>query len=48
MKVMATGALKPLSAEQREKSLPNGVPATLQLYLEGEIEQFWLGTKRWA
>ena len=42
MKVMAIGTLKPLSAEQRERYLPAEVPATLQLYLDGKIEQFWL------
>ncbi len=42
MKVMAVGTLKPLSQEQRERYLPAEVPATLQLYLDGKIEQFWL------
>jgi hypothetical protein len=42
MKVMAIGTLKPLSHEQRHQYLPREVPATLQLYLEGKMEQFWL------
>ena len=39
MKVMAIGTLKPLSPEQREKYLPKEVPATLQLYVDGKMEQ---------
>ena len=42
MKVMAVGTLKPLSLEQRQRYLPWEVPATLQLYLDGKMEQFWL------
>lgn len=42
MKVMAVGTLKPLSQAQRERYLPTEVPATLQLYLDGKMEQFWL------
>src|SRR5262249_11280527 len=42
MKVMAIGTLKPLTPEQRQKYLPAEVPATLQLYLDGKMEQFWL------
>ncbi len=42
MKVMAIGTLKPLSPEQRQRYLPAEVPATLQLYLDGKMEQFWL------
>ena len=45
MKVMAIGTLKPLSVEQRQKYLPAEVPATLQLYLDGKMEQFWLRDK---
>jgi hypothetical protein len=45
MKVMAVGTLKPLSQEQRQQYLPKEVPATLQLYLDGKIEQFWLREK---
>ena len=42
MKVMAIGTLKPLTADQRQKYLTAEVPATLQLYLDGKLEQFWL------
>ena len=42
MKVMAIGTLKPLTPEQRQMYLPKEVPATLQLYLDGKMEQFWL------
>src|SRR5271168_905180 len=45
MKVMAIGTLKPLSPEQRQRYLPREVPATLQLYLDGKMEQFWLRDK---
>jgi hypothetical protein len=45
MKVMAIGSLNPLSLEQRQKYLPSEVPATLQLYLDGKMEQFWLRDK---
>jgi hypothetical protein len=42
MKVMAIGSFaKPLTPEQRQQILPNEVPATLKLYLDGKIEQFW-------
>ena len=45
MKVMAVGTLRPLSQEQRQQYLPKEVPATLQLYLDGKMEQFWLREK---
>ena len=45
MKVMAIGTLKALTSEQRQKYLPKEVPATLQLYLDGKMEQFWLRDK---
>ncbi len=45
MKVMAIGTLRPLSPEQRQRYLPKEVPATLQLYLDGKMEQFWLREK---
>jgi hypothetical protein len=45
MKIMAIGTLKPLSQEQRQKHLPKEVPATLQLYLDGKMEQFWMRDK---
>ncbi|SOE92211.1 hypothetical protein SAMN05414139_04935 [Burkholderia sp. D7] len=42
MKVMAIGTLKPLTPEQQQAYMPKEVPATLQLYLDGKMEQFWL------
>jgi hypothetical protein len=42
MKVMAIGTLKPLTPEQRQKYLPDEVPATRKLYVDGKMEQFWL------
>ena len=45
MKVMAIGTLKPLTPDQRQKYLPPEVPATLHLYLDGKMEQFWLRDK---
>ena len=42
MKVLAVGSIvKPMSPEQRQQVMPNEVPATLKLYLDGKIEQFW-------
>lgn len=42
MKVFAIAkARQPLTPDQRQKHLPTEVPATLKLYLEGKIEQFW-------
>jgi len=42
MKVFALYSLKaPLTPEQRKEHMPREVPHTLQLYLEGKIEQFW-------
>jgi hypothetical protein len=45
MKVMAIGTLQALSPEQRQEYLPKEVPATLQLYLDGKMEQFWMRDK---
>ncbi|TDN61575.1 hypothetical protein [Paraburkholderia sp. BL10I2N1] len=42
MKVMAIGSLKTLTSEQQQAYMPSEVPATLQLYLDGKMEQFWL------
>jgi hypothetical protein len=42
MKILAIGTLKQLTQEQSDRIFPNEVPATLKLYLEGKIEQFWL------
>ena len=42
MKVFALYSVKgPLTPEQRKELMPHEVPATLKLYLEGKIEQFW-------
>jgi muconolactone delta-isomerase len=42
MKVMAIGTLAALTPEQQQSFMPKEVPATLQLYLDGKMEQFWL------
>ena len=42
MKVFAVGSVsQPLTPEQRQQILPEEVPHTLQMYLDGTIEQFW-------
>lgn len=42
MKVFALYSLKAsITPEQQKEHLPHEVPATLKLYLEGKIEQFW-------
>jgi hypothetical protein len=41
-KVLAIGSLKPLTPEQMKEFLPREVPDTLQLYLDGKMEQFWM------
>ena len=42
MKVVAVASIvKPLSDEQKKQVMPNEVPATLKLYLDSKIEQFW-------
>jgi hypothetical protein len=42
MKVFAIASIaQPLTPEQRQQIMPNEVPATLKLYLDGRIEQFW-------
>jgi hypothetical protein len=45
MKVMAVGTIKSLTPEQRQQHMPAEVPATLKLYLDGRIEQFWFREK---
>ena len=41
-KVLAIGATKaPLTPEQRALILPHEVPETVQLYLDGKIDQWW-------
>ena len=42
MKAIAIASIvQPLTPEQRAQIMPNEVPATLKLYLDGKIEQFW-------
>jgi hypothetical protein len=42
MKVFAIGSTgQPLTQEQRKDIMPKEVPATLKLYLDGKIEQYW-------
>ena len=42
MKVLAIGSGKaPLTDEQKQQYMPAEVPATLKLYLDGKMEQFW-------
>ena len=42
MKVLAIGrGVKALTDEDRKQIMPKEVPHTLQLYLEGKIEQFF-------
>jgi len=46
MKIMAIASpTKPLTPEILQKHLPTEVPATLKLYLDGIIEQFWFREK---
>jgi hypothetical protein len=48
MKVFAIGAITnpPATPEQRDAILSKEVPATLQHYLDGKIEQFWFRQDR--
>jgi hypothetical protein len=42
VKVFAIGkAVKPITDEDRKQIMPKEVPHTLQLYLDGKIEQFF-------
>jgi hypothetical protein len=42
MKVFAIGTPgQPLTKEQRQEIMPKEVPATLKLYLEDKMDQFW-------
>jgi len=42
MKVLAVASIvKPFSDEEKKQIMPGEVPATLKLYLDGKIEQFW-------
>ncbi|NWE44746.1 hypothetical protein [Pseudomonas gingeri] len=46
MKVFAIGSINELTQEQKQQHLPSEVPATLKLYLGGQIEQFWFREDR--
>jgi hypothetical protein len=47
MKVFAIGAItKQPTPEQQAEIMPKEVPATLQHYLDGKIEQFWFRQDR--
>jgi hypothetical protein len=42
MKVFAIASItQPITPEQRQQIMPKEVPATLKLYLDGKIEQFF-------
>jgi hypothetical protein len=46
MKVFAIYTVRgPLTPELRQQVMPKEVPATLNHYLEGKIEQFWFREK---
>lgn len=46
MKVMAIAAPKTtLTPELLKEHMPSEVPATLKLYLDGKVEQFWFREK---
>jgi hypothetical protein len=46
MKVFAIASPKPsLTPEKIQQHMPNEVPATLKLYLDGKVEQFWFREK---
>jgi hypothetical protein len=46
MKVFAIATAQPaLTPDKLQQHLPSEVPATLKLYLEGKIEQFWFREK---
>ena len=47
MKVLAIGAItQQPTPEQQAEIMPKEVPDTLQLYLDGKIEQFWFRQDR--
>ena len=47
MKVFAIGSITtPPTPEQQQQIMPKEVPHTLQLYLDGKIEQFWFRQDR--
>jgi hypothetical protein len=47
MKILAIGSIvKPPSDEQRAQIMPQEVPHTLQLYLDGIVDQYWFRQDR--
>jgi hypothetical protein len=47
MRVFAIGSIiRPITDEQRQQILPREVPHTLQLYLDGTVDQFWFRQDR--
>jgi len=44
MKHLAIGTLKSMTPAQQQEFMPKEVPATLQLYLDGYMDQFWFRT----
>ncbi|MEM5297456.1 hypothetical protein VSR82_24370 [Burkholderia sp. JPY481] len=46
MKVFAIASAQPtLTPDKLQQHLPHEVPATLQFYLDGKVEQFWFRDK---
>jgi hypothetical protein len=46
MKVFAIASAQPaLTPDKLQQHMPNEVPATLKLYLDGKVEQFWFREK---
>lgn len=46
MKVFAIASAQPtLTPEKLQQHMPNEVPSTLKLYLDGKVEQFWFREK---
>ncbi|RFU48548.1 hypothetical protein [Paraburkholderia sp. DHOC27] len=46
MKVFAIATAQPtLTSEKLQQHMPHEVPDTLQLYLDGKVEQFWFREK---
>jgi hypothetical protein len=46
MKVFAIASAQPtLTPDKLQQHMPSEVPATLKLYLEGKVEQFWFRDK---
>ncbi len=42
MKILAVASIvKPFSDDDKKQIMPGEVPATLKLYLDGKVEQFW-------